>query len=339
MAKGKGKKNALKTGKTPGENAENTATSQAETKENKPQTNKESVGKVQSVLQSLRSPGKPRSPLSDSSSMLIQEVNDSDATNPDLSKLKKDTTDKTKSESRSSKEQKPEGSGESKTKKQGTEKQKESSAKSDDKPAADPVVPAAKPRRKTGCMPGAKTVENKALQNRKVTDYFPIRRSSRKTKTEIKSEEHRHIDDLLKNGTEEGMKVKDIEGKGRGVFAVKGFKKGDFVVEYHGELLELAEAKKREAQYAEDPETGCYMYYFQYWSKTYCIDATTETDRLGRLVNHSKSGNCQTRLHPIDGKPHLILVASKDINAEEELLYDYGDRSKASISAHPWLKY
>ncbi|MEQ2221252.1 hypothetical protein ILYODFUR_013896 [Ilyodon furcidens] len=338
MAKGKGKKNALKTGKTPGENAENTATSQAETKENKPQTNKESVGKVQSVLQSLRSPGKPRSPLSDSSSMLIQEVNDSDATNPDLSKWKKDTTDKTKSESRSSKEQKPEGSGKSKTKKQGTEKQKESCAKSDDKPAADPEVPAAKPRRKTGRKPGAKTVENKALHNRKVTDYFPIRRSSRKTKTEIKSEEHRHIDDLLKKGTEEGMKVKDIEGKGRGVFAVKGFKKGDFVVEYHGELLELAEAKKREAQYAEDPETGCYMYYFQYWSKTYCIDATTETDRLGRLVNHSKSGNCQTRLHPIDGKPHLILVASKDINAEEELLYDYGDRSKASISAHPWLK-
>ncbi|MEQ2212305.1 hypothetical protein XENOCAPTIV_029067 [Xenoophorus captivus] len=89
MAKGKGKKNAIKTGKTPGENAENTATSQAETKENKPQTNTESVGKVQSVLQSLRSQGKPRSPLSDSSSMLIQEVNDSDATNPDLSKLKK----------------------------------------------------------------------------------------------------------------------------------------------------------------------------------------------------------------------------------------------------------
>lgn len=28
--------------------------------------------------------------------------------------------------------------------------------------------------------------ENKALQNRKVTDYFPIRRSNRKTKTEIK---------------------------------------------------------------------------------------------------------------------------------------------------------
>lgn len=71
----------------------------------------------------------------------------------------------------------------------------------------------------------------------------------------------------------------------------------------------------------------------------YSIDSTKETGRLGRLVNHSKNGNCQTRLHPIDGTPHLILVASKDISIDEELLYDYGDRSKASISAHPWLKH
>lgn len=69
------------------------------------------------------------------------------------------------------------------------------------------------------------------------------------------------------------------------------------------------------------------------------VDATKETSRLGRLINHCKTGNCQTRLHPIDGTPHLILVASRDINAGEELLYDYGDRSKASILAHPWLKH
>lgn len=69
------------------------------------------------------------------------------------------------------------------------------------------------------------------------------------------------------------------------------------------------------------------------------VDATKETGRLGRLVNHSKAGNCQTKLHPINGSPHLILVASRDIKADEELLYDYGDRSKASVLAHPWLKY
>lgn len=35
--------------------------------------------------------------------------------------------------------------------------------------------------------------------------------------------------------------------------------------------------------------------------------------------------------------PRLILVAKQDIEAGAELLYDYGDRSKESLKAHPWL--
>lgn len=71
------------------------------------------------------------------------------------------------------------------------------------------------------------------------------------------------------NRTSKPHQVRQIEGKGRGVFAVREFKKGDFVVEYHGDLLDLAEAKTREDHYAQDPQTGCYMYYFQYQSKSY----------------------------------------------------------------------
>ncbi|KAM9306833.1 N-lysine methyltransferase KMT5A-A [Pholidichthys leucotaenia] len=179
----------------------------------------------------------------------------------------------------------------------------------------------------------------KNSQNQKVTDYFPIRRSSRKSKTELKCEQKKLIDDLITNGIEDGMEVQHIEGKGRAVFATRCFQKGDYVVEYHGDLLQITDAKKREAEYAQDPATGCYMYYFQYLCKTYCVDATKETGRMGRLINHSKNGNCQTKLHDINGIPHLILVASRDIDKGEELLYDYGDRSKASIAAHPWLKY
>ncbi|KAL9834325.1 N-lysine methyltransferase KMT5A [Geothlypis trichas] len=175
--------------------------------------------------------------------------------------------------------------------------------------------------------------------NRKVTDYYPVRRSSRKSKSELETEERRKIDELITSGKEEGMKIDYIDGKGRGVIATKHFNRGEFVVEYHGDLIEITDAKKREAVYAQDPSTGCYMYYFQYLSKTYCVDATKETNRLGRLINHSKCGNCQTKLHDIDGVPHLILIASRDIKAGEELLYDYGDRSKASIEAHPWLKH
>ena len=60
-----------------------------------------------------------------------------------------------------------------------------------------------------------------------------------------------------------------IDGKGRGVIATKQFSRGEFVVEYHGDLIEITDAKEREALYAQDPSTGCYMYYFQYLSKTY----------------------------------------------------------------------
>ncbi|XP_077593944.1 N-lysine methyltransferase KMT5A-A [Stigmatopora nigra] len=198
---------------------------------------------------------------------------------------------------------------------------------------------AAAPRRRQPKKTPAKNTREKNSQNRKVTDYFSIRRSSRKSKTELKCEQKHLIDHLIINGIEEGMQVREMEGKGRAVFAGRQFRKGQYVVEYHGDLLEMADAKKREAEYAQDPETGCYMYYFQYLCKTYCVDATKETNRLGRLINHSKSGNLQTKLHDIDGSPHLILVASRDIDEGEELLYDYGDRSKESIAAHPWLKH
>ncbi|XP_043096826.1 lysine methyltransferase 5Ab isoform X2 [Puntigrus tetrazona] len=190
-----------------------------------------------------------------------------------------------------------------------------------------------------GEKPKDRKLKNKESEpNRKVTDYFPVRRSCRKSKAELKCEEQQHLDDLIKNNVEEGLKVKSIDGKGRGVFTDRAFQKDQFVVEYHGELLEIADAKARESQYSQDPATGCYMYYFRYHDKTYCVDATKETGRLGRLINHSKNGNLRTKLHEIHGTPHLIFLASRDLRVDEELLYDYGDRSKEAIAAHPWLK-
>ncbi|CAO2617940.1 N-lysine methyltransferase KMT5A [Lemmus lemmus] len=181
--------------------------------------------------------------------------------------------------------------------------------------------------------------QGKTLKNRELTDFHSVRRCCRKSKAELQSEEKKKIDELLESGKEEGLKVDLIDGKGRGVIATKQFSRGDFVVEYHGDLLENTDDKKQEAVYAQDPSTGCYMHYFQYLSKTYCVDATRETNRLGRLINHSKYGNCKTKLYVIDSVPHLILIASCDIAAGEELLFDYGDRSKASMEAFPWLTH
>lgn len=186
--------------------------------------------------------------------------------------------------------------------------------------------------------------------NRKVTDYFPVRRSLRRCKSQLQTEEQIKIDDAILCGKEEGLEVREVLGKGRGVFATRSFGRGDFVVEYSGELIGLTEAKTREVNYARDPDKGCYMYYFCYLNKTYCVDATAESGRLGRLLNHSKMGNCRTKLHLVccgeggspergrGGVPRLILVAARNIGLGEELMYDYGDRSREALNAHPWLK-
>lgn len=71
---------------------------------------------------------------------------------------------------------------------------------------------------------------------------------------------------------------------------------------------------------------------------SFSVDATAESDRLGRLVNHSRtSGNLIPKVIEIKDRPHLLLVARSDILPGEELLYDYGDRSRVSLKHHPWL--
>ncbi|XP_021921759.1 N-lysine methyltransferase KMT5A isoform X2 [Zootermopsis nevadensis] len=176
-----------------------------------------------------------------------------------------------------------------------------------------------------------------ASGNHKLTEYFPVRRSVRKTKTTVLEEQQRDLEEAILSQREDGLEVHNFEGKGRGIVTTRLFSKGEFVVEYAGELIDICEAKEREKRYAQDQNTGCYMYYFNYRNNQYCVDATAESGRLGRLVNHSRSGNLITKTVPIANQPHLVLIAKDDIPAGEEVMYDYGDRSKESIRYHPWL--
>uniref|UniRef100_A0A2A4JZT2 [histone H4]-lysine(20) N-methyltransferase n=3 Tax=Heliothinae TaxID=95178 RepID=A0A2A4JZT2_HELVI len=172
--------------------------------------------------------------------------------------------------------------------------------------------------------------------NHKLTEYFPVRRSVRKTSKCVMAEKMRDLERAVREQREDGLQVAYFDGKGRGVIATRPFGRGQFVVEYAGELVGVAEAREREHKYAQDPEAGCYMYYFRHGDQQYCIDATAESGRLGRLVNHSRNGNLSTKAVWVDG-PRLVLLAAHDIAPGEELTYDYGDRSKESLQHHPWL--
>uniref|UniRef100_A0A1Q3EVZ3 [histone H4]-lysine(20) N-methyltransferase n=1 Tax=Culex tarsalis TaxID=7177 RepID=A0A1Q3EVZ3_CULTA len=175
--------------------------------------------------------------------------------------------------------------------------------------------------------------------NKKVTDYFQVRRSVRKTKKEVQWERDRDLERAIHEQRESGLKVVNFEGKGRGVVTTRKFARGEFVVEYIGDLIDMAEAKLREQEYAEDDNTGCYMYYFKYQNVQYCIDATAESGKLGRLLNHSRNGNLMTKTVLVNDVPHLVLLAKEDIPEGVELTYDYGDRSKEALQHHPWLAF
>ena len=109
------------------------------------------------------------------------------------------------------------------------------------------------------------------------------------------------------------LKVLNIEGKGRGVFTTEIIPKNQFVCEYAGELLSGAEAKKKENIY-EKNGSGSYIYYFKFHDKRFCIDATEESGRLGRLINHSKKdANLRTMVVVYQDNPTLVFFSTRII--------------------------
>lgn len=141
-----------------------------------------------------------------------------------------------------------------------------------------------------------------------------------------------------------------LNEKGRAVYAAKPIEKDDFICEYAGEFIQLRGiAQLREAQY-EAQGLGSYMFYFKdpYSDKMSCIDATAERVEYGpaRFINHSHlRPNCyamvvrnpmpEGRLHKIE--PKLVFLAKRFIQANEELLIDYGETNPKALEANPWL--
>merc|ERR1712045_153868 len=78
-----------------------------------------------------------------------------------------------------------------------------------------------------------------ASTSHKVTEYFPIRRSERKPKGELLKEQMEGIEARLLSTDDSTLdiKISMIENKGRGIKSKRAFAKGEFIVEYAGELI------------------------------------------------------------------------------------------------------
>lgn len=95
---------------------------------------------------------------------------------------------------------------------------------------------------------------------------------------------------------------------GLGLFATEPIKKGSFVIEYVGPLLNDEQVQKK---------GGKYLFAL---GKKWTIDGTARTN-IARYINHSCVGtNCE----PIQYANRIKIRATRNIKPGEELFYNYG---------------
>ncbi|XP_059184722.1 uncharacterized protein LOC131967990 [Centropristis striata] len=127
-----------------------------------------------------------------------------------------------------------------------------------------------------------------------------------------------------------GLDIRYISAfKGRGIFTSTPFEKGDFLLEYRGELISRQECESRQRLYHDSLKV--FMFEFRFNGKLWCVDAAKEDGSLGRLVNDDHlNPNAKMKYLTVEGKPHLCLFATRDISPGEEITYNYGE------SDWPW---
>uniref|UniRef100_A0A8C9W7U4 Histone-lysine N-methyltransferase NSD3 n=1 Tax=Scleropages formosus TaxID=113540 RepID=A0A8C9W7U4_SCLFO len=106
---------------------------------------------------------------------------------------------------------------------------------------------------------------------------------------------------------------------GWGLRTKQDLKKGDFVMEYVGELIDLEECRLRIKHANENRVTNFYMLTL---TKDRVIDAGPKGN-FSRFMNHSCSPNCETQKWTVNGDVRIGLFTLCDIEAGTELTFNY----------------
>uniref|UniRef100_A0A7N6AUU2 Histone-lysine N-methyltransferase NSD3 n=1 Tax=Anabas testudineus TaxID=64144 RepID=A0A7N6AUU2_ANATE len=109
------------------------------------------------------------------------------------------------------------------------------------------------------------------------------------------------------------------EGRGWGLRTNQALKKGDFVKEYVGEVIDSEECQQRIKRAHENHMTNFYMLTL---TKDRVIDAGPKGNS-SRFMNHSCSPNCETQKWTVNGDVRIGLFALCDIEAGTELTFNY----------------
>nr|XP_023029170.1 uncharacterized protein LOC111517303 [Leptinotarsa decemlineata]XP_023029171.1 uncharacterized protein LOC111517303 [Leptinotarsa decemlineata]XP_023029172.1 uncharacterized protein LOC111517303 [Leptinotarsa decemlineata] len=109
------------------------------------------------------------------------------------------------------------------------------------------------------------------------------------------------------------------QSRGWGLKSLAPIKKGQFVVEYVGEIIDDEEYQRRIQKMHEQKEEN---YYFLTIDKDRMIDAGPKGN-VARFMNHCCQPNCETQKWTVNGDTRVGLFATVDIPAETELTFNY----------------
>ncbi|XP_054473554.1 histone-lysine N-methyltransferase SETMAR [Anoplopoma fimbria] len=122
------------------------------------------------------------------------------------------------------------------------------------------------------------------------------------------------------------LEVCSTENRGWGVRTLEAIPHGTFVCEYAGEVIGLEEARRR--QLSQRAEENNYIIAVREHAGTGSVTETfvdpAAVGNVGRFLNHSCQPNLfmqPVRVHSV--VPRLALFAGRNIDAQEELTFDY----------------
>ncbi|KAL6655791.1 hypothetical protein ACP70R_006617 [Stipagrostis hirtigluma subsp. patula] len=110
---------------------------------------------------------------------------------------------------------------------------------------------------------------------------------------------------------------------GFGLVAEDEIKKGEFIIEYVGEVIDDKACEQRLWHRRRLGDTNFYLCEV---SSNMVIDATNKGN-MSRYINHSCEPNSEMQKWTVDGETRVGIFALRDIKKGEELTYDYKDLS------------
>jgi SET domain-containing protein len=106
----------------------------------------------------------------------------------------------------------------------------------------------------------------------------------------------------------------------RGLFATCDIKAGTDIIQYVGEKISKEESTRRALEWEEQARgTGEGLVYIFELDDEWDLDGRLG-DNPARYMNHSCDGNCEA----VNADGEIWIVARKDIQQGDELVYDYG---------------